>query len=69
MTDDAIKEIRRIRHQISEEHGHDVHKVAAYYRKIEQELVESGQYRFEDEMVTSVEAQVPSTEPPETATN
>lgn len=49
MKDDALQEVRHIRHQISEECGHDVHQVAAYYRKIEQELRESGQFRFQED--------------------
>jgi len=47
MPNDEIAEIRRIRRQISEECGHDIHKVAAYYRRIQEELKESGQHRFE----------------------
>jgi len=47
MPNDEIGEIRRIRHQISEECGHDVRKVAAYYRQVEAELKESGTFQFE----------------------
>jgi hypothetical protein len=32
MHDEEILEVRKIRHQISEECGHDLHKVAEYYR-------------------------------------
>ena len=46
---DEIAEIRKIRHQISEECGHDIHKVAAYYRHVEEELKKSGQFRFEEQ--------------------
>lgn len=49
MPNDEVAEIRKIRHQISEECGHDIHKVAAYYRKVEEELKESGQFRFEEQ--------------------
>ena len=59
MADDAIKEIREIRHWISEECGHDVHKVAAYYRQIEQELKASGEFRFEESHVSTVEVELP----------
>lgn len=48
MTDREIGEVRRIRHEISEEAGHDVHKVAAYYRLVEVELRASGEFRFEE---------------------
>jgi len=49
MPNDEIAEIRKIRHQISEECGHDIHKVAAYYRQVEEELKKSGQFRFEEQ--------------------
>ena len=47
MPNDEIADIRKIRHQISEECGHDIHRVAEYYRKVEMELKASGQLRFE----------------------
>jgi len=49
MSDYEIDEIRRIRHQISADHGHDLRKVADYYRNVEQELRQSGRYKFIDE--------------------
>jgi hypothetical protein len=48
MMDKEIGEIRRIRHEISAECGHDVHKVISYYKKVEDELRASGKYRFEE---------------------
>ena len=48
MPNDEIAEIRKIRHQISEECGHDIHKVAEYYRQVQEELKQSGQFRFEE---------------------
>ena len=48
MSDYEIQEIRRIRHQISAEHGHDLRRLAEYYRRIEHELRNSGKYRFFD---------------------
>jgi len=48
MPDEEIKTVRRIRHEISGECGHDVHRVAAYYRGIENELKRSGEFRFEE---------------------
>jgi len=49
MSDYEIDEIRRIRHQISAEHDHDLRKIAEHYRKLEKELRESGQFKFADE--------------------
>ncbi len=46
MNDYEIQEIRRIRQQISSENGNDLKAVAQYYRQIEEELKNSGQYRF-----------------------
>ena len=48
MPNDEIADVRRIRHQISEECGHDVRKVAAYYRQIEEDLRKSDDSRFEE---------------------
>ena len=47
MTDEEIKAVRQIRREISQECGHDVHKVAEYYRAVEEELKQSGTFRFE----------------------
>ena len=47
MQNDEISEIRRVRHQISEECDHDIRKLAAYYREVEAELKKSGQFHFE----------------------
>jgi hypothetical protein len=52
MRNDEIAEVRKIRHEISEECGHDVRRVAAYYRRIEEELKESEDFRFEDQSLT-----------------
>ena len=49
MPNEEIAEIRKIRYQISEECGHDIHKVAAYYRQVGEELKKSGQFRFEEQ--------------------
>jgi hypothetical protein len=46
MADDEIKIIRRVRHEISAECGHDVDRVVAYYRRVEEELRRSGRFRF-----------------------
>jgi len=49
MTDYEIDEIRRIRHEISAQHGHDLRKLAKHYRDLEKELRESGRFKFADE--------------------
>ena len=46
MYDYEIQEIRRIRQQISAENGNNLKAVAKYYRQIEEELKNSGKYRF-----------------------
>ena len=46
MTDEEIKIIRQVRHEISAECGHDVDRVLAYYRQVEEELKRSGRFRF-----------------------
>lgn len=49
MSDYEIDEIRRIRHEISARHGHDLRKIAEYYRNLEKEFRESGRFKFADE--------------------
>ena len=46
MTDGEVAQVRRIRGEISAECGHDIHKLASYCRQVEQELWESGEFRF-----------------------
>jgi hypothetical protein len=46
MADEVIREVRRVRHEISRRCGHDVHKVLAWYRAFQDELKQSGKYRF-----------------------
>ena len=46
MSDEVIAEVRRVRHEISRRCGHDVHKVVAYYREFQEQLKQSGAYRF-----------------------
>ena len=48
MKDPGIEEVRKARHEISKECGHDLHKVASYYRKVEEELRQSGKFQFEE---------------------
>ncbi len=46
MSDQEIKAVRQVRHEISAECGHDVDRVVAYYRGIEDQLKRSGEFRF-----------------------
>lgn len=46
MADEIIREVRRVRHEISQRCGHDPHKVVAWYRAFQDELKRSGKYRF-----------------------
>ncbi len=62
MKDPGVEEIRQARHEISEECGHDLHKVVEYYKNVEEELRRSGRFRFE-ESTPSVDS--PSYESPE----
>ena len=52
-----ISEVRRIRHEISEECDHDVLKVIAYYRRMEEELRSSGHYHFEETPEEAIESE------------
>ena len=62
MPDDETADIRKIRHQISEECGHDIRKVAEYYRQVEKELKTSGQFRFEPSRDSQAAVTASSTE-------
>jgi hypothetical protein len=46
MTDEVVREVRRVRHEISRRCDHDPHKVVAYYREFQEELKRSGNYHF-----------------------
>ena len=46
MADPEISEIREARHNISAEMGHDIRKLASYYRKLEEAVRQSGDGRF-----------------------
>ena len=46
MADEVIREVRRIRHEISRRCDHDVHKVVTYYRAFQDELKRSAKHRF-----------------------
>ncbi len=45
---EVVKEVREIRMKISEECGHDLNRLIAYYQKVEKEMRKSGKYKFVD---------------------
>lgn len=44
----VVEEVRKIRYEISEECGHDLNRLIAYYQEVEKELRKSGKYKFAD---------------------
>lgn len=44
--DPVIDEIRRVRHQISAECGHDSKRLVQHYMELDKKLRKSGKYRF-----------------------
>jgi hypothetical protein len=46
MSDEVIREVRCVRHEISDRCGHDIHRVVAYYREFQDRLKASGKLRF-----------------------
>ena len=44
MLDEEIAVVRRVRHEISEECGHDVHRAAKYYRTVGKQIRLSGEF-------------------------
>ena len=57
MNENDIAAVRRIRHEISEEFNHDVERVIAYYRSVQEELKRSGKFKFGREVVERVRAE------------
>ncbi len=49
MSDEGIKEVRRVRHEISEECGHDIGRLVSFYQKMEKDLRASGEFQFADD--------------------
>jgi hypothetical protein len=45
MRDEEILAVRKVRHEISAECGHDVHKVAAYCRAVGERMRQVGKVR------------------------
>lgn len=44
--DPEIESIRKVRHRISEECGHDPKRLLKYYQRVSKELRASGRFRF-----------------------
>jgi len=58
MTDEVIREIRRVRHEISRRCDHDPRRVVAYYRAFQDELKRSGEYRLRGKNAETDDARV-----------
>ncbi|MYB66406.1 hypothetical protein F4X73_17105 [Candidatus Poribacteria bacterium] len=43
---EVVKEAREMRMKISEECGHDLNRLIAYYQKVGEEMRKSGKYKF-----------------------
>ncbi len=43
---EVVKEVREMRMKISEECGHDLNRLLAYYQEVEKEMRKSGKYKF-----------------------
>ncbi|MDE0424030.1 MAG: hypothetical protein OXN25_04065 [Candidatus Poribacteria bacterium] len=43
-----MEEVREMRRKISEEFGHDLGRLVAYYQELETEMRKSGKYKFVD---------------------
>ena len=43
-----MEEVREMRRKISEEFGHDLGQLVAYYQELETEMRKSGKYKFVD---------------------
>ena len=49
ITEEGIKEVRRVRHEISEEYDHDVDRLVTFYQEMEEDLRTSDAFRFADD--------------------
>ncbi len=45
---EVVKEVREMRMKISEECGHDLNRLLAYYQKVGEELRKTSKYKFVD---------------------
>lgn len=46
MNDDDLNEVRRIRHEISQEFGLDIQRLTEHYQELEKQIKESGTFTF-----------------------
>ncbi|WP_143755404.1 hypothetical protein [Gloeocapsopsis sp. IPPAS B-1203] len=53
MNDEAINQIREVRHIISEEHGHDPQRLVSYYIKLQKQYPQA---QFQDNYSEAVQA-------------
>lgn len=51
---EIVKEVREIRHKISAQFDHDVGRLVAHYQELQEQMRQSGKYRF---------VKLPNTEP------
>ncbi len=61
MCDEEVAAVRKVRHEISEECMHDVHKVAAYYRAVGKQIRLSGEFHHNVAGVNPLPIADPST--------
>jgi hypothetical protein len=61
MVDEEIRNVRQARREISAEFDHDVDRVIAYYRSVEEELKQSGKFRFARTAVPGTSSPRPET--------
>ena len=45
---EIVKEVREIRHKISAQFDHDVGRLVAHYQELQEQMRQSGKYRFAD---------------------
>lgn len=45
---EIVKEVREIRHKISARFDHDVGRLGAHYQEMQEQMRQSGKYRFAD---------------------
>ena len=45
---EIVKEVREIRHKISARFDHDVGRLVAHYQEMQEQMRQSGKYRFAD---------------------
>ena len=45
---EIVKEVREVRHKISARFDHDVGRLVAHYQELQEQMRQSGKYRFAD---------------------